>query len=381
MNLAEDKYWQYMCEDVSNGGLGEEIMVPENGSLSSILQPRDAWYSTSQFTVEMLFHERLKTYPCLTNDPEKAIFSYIPFYTALDLSTTIFQGTAALRDKLSQRLIGWLQSHEHWKATGGRSHVIVLGRIIWDYARKVEKETDWGNAFLSFPEVENVTKLSIEKSPWCTDQMAIPYPTSYHPYSERQIQAWQRVLETSQRDTFVLFAGAPRNNSLSGSLRGALMEQCQKSTGCNVLSCREVDCVRNPEVLTEKFLKSVFCLQPSGDSATRKGVFDCLVAGSIPVFFDERTAYNQYLWHLPSNGSSYSVFLDHAKVVNGTLDVIKELKKIPQQRIRSMQKAVRELMPGVVYKKFGTPNGGIKDAFDLTIDNLLEKFKSTGTIS
>ena len=43
--------------------------------------------------------------------------------------------------------------------------------------------------------------------------------------------------------------------------------------------------------------RSVFCLQPIGDLMTRKGLFDSLLQGCIPVTFDSLTAVVMYTWH------------------------------------------------------------------------------------
>lgn len=365
---------------VSNGGLGPQVILPEgNDGLSSIFQPEDAWFVTDQFSLDLIFHERLKKYACLTKDPKTATLSYIPFYSFLDFSRTMFTSEPAINERSSRELLAWLQKQEHWRSTGGHGHVLVLSRVMWDYARP--NGSDWGNRFLFFPEVANVTKISIEQipwcdSPWCKHRMGIPYPTSFHPSSNSHIQAWQKTIRTAKRETLVLFIGAPRVNTLAASLRGTLLTQCANasSSTCKHVSCNEIKCAGRPDVVIGQFLKSVFCLQPSGDSATRKAVFDCLLAGGIPVFFDRVTAPLQYLWHLPSNASSYSVFFDIESVVNGKIDVIRELTNIPPDTIARMQKTVHDLVPGIVYRKPGS-DVTFKDAIDLTIDNLLEMFR------
>lgn len=43
--------------------------------------------------------------------------------------------------------------------------------------------------------------------------------------------------------------------------------------------------------------RSVFCFQPIGDLMTRKGLFDSLLQGCIPVVFDALTASVMYTWH------------------------------------------------------------------------------------
>ena len=47
----------------------------------------------------------------------------------------------------------------------------------------------------------------------------------------------------------------------------------------------------------ELSLRSVFCFQPIGDLMTRKGLFDSILLGCIPIVFDPLTAEVMYTWH------------------------------------------------------------------------------------
>lgn len=127
----------------------------------------------------------------------------------------------------------------------------------------------------------------------------------------------------------------------------------------------EIACDEEPEEVLRALAKSVFCLQPRGDSVTRKGFFDTIVAGCIPVLFANGTAYTQYRWHLPASPSLYSVFIPEADVLANRVDVIDMLSRIPLAQIRSMQQAVRHLIPRVVYSP---PSTSLPDAFSITLD-------------
>ena len=367
--------WTDMCENLSNNGLGEQLRLPEKDVMSSVLVPQEAWFKTDQFNLEVIFHERMKLYPCLTTDPAKASMSYIPFYPALDLTKNLYSPWMNVRDRLSQRLVGWLQNHPHWQALQGRRHFFVLGRIAWDFLRE-EEAVGWGNVLLSLPELKNTTKLVIERSIWRSDMMAVPYPSSFHPSSDADIHEWESVLRSSSRDFFVSFAGSSRNRNMSGTVRGELLRQCEKSSRCTLVLCTHEKCVRNPQIITELSLRSVFCLQPPGDSATRKGIFDCLIAGCIPVFFDSQSAQLQYIWHLPDNGSSYSVTLPGKDVVNNQFDVMEHLAQVSKEVISRMQATIVGMLPQLIYGK-AVPNADrtSNDAFDVCIDGLRQRFR------
>ncbi|CAM6037194.1 unnamed protein product [Sphagnum compactum] len=373
--------WIRLCEDLSNMGLGKQFILDTNDSLSNLLLPYDAWYKSNQYSLDIVYHERLKRYPCLTDDPEKAVFSYIPFYSALDFGQNMLDTTMSARDRLSQRLVGWLQNNPHWARTGGKNHMLLIGRIAQDHGRK-EFEDQWGNCLLSLTELENVTKVVVDRFWWRDDQIAMPYPTSFHPYSDDQIVSWQQtILDNARRELPVLFVGGPRNDKyFSGSLRNRLMQQCLNSSRCTLLRCDIVDCEKNPQRLTHAFLKSVFCLQPPGDSPTRKGIFDCMVSGCIPVIFDPHSISDQYTVHLPMNVSSFSVLLDGQAAHDGELDVMEELNRIPATTIATMQRTINALIPNILYKRYDS-NQTTRDAFDITLEALFNRFTRASTNS
>ena len=82
---------------------------------------------------------------------------------------------------------------------------------------------------------------------------------------------------------------------------------------CRLVDCVAAKCMHEAEPAMRAFMGSVFCLQPRGDTQTRRSTFDAIIAGCIPVFFNKDGAYTQYTWHLPSDGEKdnegYSVYI------------------------------------------------------------------------
>ena len=101
----------------------------------------------------------------------------------------------------------------------------------------------------------------------------------------------------------------------------------------------------------------------SRESYTRRSVFDCIVAGSIPVFFWARTAYDQYEWFLPSEPTSYSVFIDNKVVKNGSVSIRNVLEKYSREEVSKMRERVINIIPQILY---ATPQEGLE-----TIKNAL----------
>merc|ERR1712187_993520 len=60
-------------------------------------------------------------------------------------------------------------------------------------------------------------------------------------------------------------------------------------------------------------MDSTFCINPAGDTPTRKGIFDALVLGCIPVITDSRSL-EIYKWHIP-NWTAVSVFIPRHRIM------------------------------------------------------------------
>ncbi|KAH7838115.1 hypothetical protein Vadar_022268 [Vaccinium darrowii] len=89
------------------------------------------------------------------------------------------------------------------------------------------------------PESKNVTILTIELSPWNSNNFAIPYPTYFHPSSDREAFGWQNKMRRLERRYLFSFAGAPRPN-IGDSIRTEIMGQFQKARRkCKLLQCRD----------------------------------------------------------------------------------------------------------------------------------------------
>ena len=151
-------------------------------------------------------------------------------------------------------------------------------------------------------------------------------------------------------------------------------------------------CEKEPEEVVRVLAASVFCLQPRGDSATRKGFFDTILAGCIPVVFSNQTAFEQYPYHLAhsSRATPFSVFISEELILGGGIDVIHALSLIPGDHIRMLQHSVRRLIPNVIYADtFGAsplgqqqePRYRRPDAFSIAIDALLDKLPAPPPIS
>ncbi|KAG6793276.1 hypothetical protein POTOM_002474 [Populus tomentosa] len=359
-----------MCPYLVNSGLGHEVENFEGVLLNK------SWYSTNQFLLAVIFHNKMKQYKCLTNDSSLASAIYVPFYAGLDVGRYLWGVKASIRDQSSFDFVKWMVSQPEWKKMWGRDHFLVVGRISWDFRRKTDNESDWGSKLRFLPESNNMSMLSIESSSWNNDY-AIPYPTCFHPSKDSEVLQWQDKMRRQKRPYLFSFAGAPRSD-LQDSVRGKIIEECQASKSlCKLLECSygvngAITC-DNPANVMRLFQNSVYCLQPAGDSYTRRSIFDAILAGCIPVFFHPGTAYAQYKWHLPQNYSKYSVFIPVKDVKDWKAGINETLLRIPEERVMSMREEVIRLIPSIIYADPRSRLETFEDAFDLAVKGILDR--------
>ncbi|KAK7859358.1 putative xyloglucan galactosyltransferase gt14 [Quercus suber] len=338
--------WFDMCQYISNMGLGPRIENSERVLL------RKGWFATNQFTLELIFHNRMKQYKCLTNDSLLASAIYVPFYPGFDVGRYLWGFNITMRDSASFSLVKWLARKPEWKRMWGRDHFLVGGRIGWDFRRQTDDDSDWGSKLMLLPESNNMTLLSIEASSWNND-FGIPYPTSFHPSK-----------------------GAPRPNS-TVSIRGELIDQCRSSSTCNFLDCvHGPNKCEDPSKVMKAFQSSVFCLQPPGDSLTRRSIFDSILAGCIPVFFHQGSAYAQYVWNLPKNHTTYSLFIPLNDLKEKKVLINETLLRVPKKEVLAMREEVKKLIPSIIYADPRYRLESHEDAFDIAVKGVLERVEA-----
>ncbi|XP_047315496.1 xyloglucan galactosyltransferase XLT2-like [Impatiens glandulifera] len=366
----ESDPWHWRCKAVSNEGFGP-ISTELKGIVPDDVLP--AWYWTNQFSAEILFHHRLLNYRCRTMEPESATAFYMPFYAGLSVGRYLWENRT-MRDHDSETMLKWVQDRPYWKRSNGSDHFLVIGRITWDFRRMDSPDADWGSSFFNMPAMRNVTRLIVERAPNEEYEIGLPYPTGFHPRSESDITIWQQFVRTRRREKLFSFVGASRADQ-KADFRTILMSQCRnESDSCRLIDCNKAECAYGKTKNLETFMESEFCLQPKGDSDTRRSVFDCMLSGSIPVFFWDRTAYRQYQWFLPSNRSSYSVYIEEDDVRNG-LSVKRVLEKYSKIEVEKMREKVIEYIPNFLYAKPRLGLNRTSDAFDIAVNGILNRIR------
>jgi len=359
--------WTNMCKFTTNAGMGPPLENVE-GVFSNT-----GWYATNQFAVDVIFSNRMKQYECLTNDSSVAAAIFVPFYAGFDIARYLWGHNVSRRDAASLDLVDWLMKRPEWGIMQGRDHFLVAGRITWDFRRLTDGESDWGNKLLFLPAAKNMSMLVVESSPWNANDFGIPYPTYFHPAKDADVFTWQDRMRKLERKWLFSFAGAPRPDNPK-SIRGQIIDQCKKSKVGKLLECDfgESKC-HSPSSIMQMFQSSLFCLQPQGDSYTRRSAFDSMLAGCIPVFFHPGSAYTQYTWHLPKNYTTYSVFIPEDDIRKRNVSIEERLSQISPEQVKIMRDNVINLIPSLIYADPRSKLETLKDAFDVAVQAVIDK--------
>uniref|UniRef100_A0A1J3H8V3 Xyloglucan galactosyltransferase KATAMARI1-like protein n=1 Tax=Noccaea caerulescens TaxID=107243 RepID=A0A1J3H8V3_NOCCA len=361
------------CKYLVNSGFGPRILEDDHNHTTQVLTiETGSWYNTNQFMLEVIFREKMNHYECLTNDSSLSSAVFVPFYAGFDVRR--FWGySVKLRDELGEDLARWLRERPEWRKLNGRDHFFVTGRVGRDFRRASDQDWDWGNKLMRLPEFENMTMLSIETNSW-SNEFAVPYPTYFHPKSVTEVKRWKRKVRMMKRRYLFSFIGAPRPE-MEESIRGDVIRKCLASEGsCKFLNCGTSNDCGNPVKVMEVFQDSVFCLQPPGDTPTRKSTFDSILAGCIPVFFHPDSVYNQYKWYFPEDHTKYSVYISEEDVKNEMVSIEKLLGMVSEERIWRMRNELEKIMPKLIYAKPGEVGPEkIEDAFQIAVSRVLER--------
>ncbi|KAJ3680065.1 hypothetical protein LUZ60_016343 [Juncus effusus] len=365
-----------ISETYANAGFGPHV----SSEFDSIIPPqfRSAWFATDQFAAELIYHRRMLNHRCRTSDPTVATAFYVPFYVGLAVDRHLWNYTATPteRDLDCSMLLHWLRDQPPFRRSNGWDHFLTISRITWNFRRRPGE--NWGSSFLVMPEMQNVTRLIIERSPWDEMDVAIPYPTSFHPESAAQLRDWQHFVLERERQILYGFAGAPRPK-IKGDFRIMLNKSCEEAgPACKAVDCSDIKCVHGNAETLELFLDSDFCLQPKGDSYTRRSIFDCIIAGAVPVFFWRETTRGQHNWFLGEEGEEeeWSVFISRKDVRRGRVSIRDVLEGISEERVRKMRDKVVELIPRLIYMAGAQGLGeGLDDAFDVALKGIFRRFQ------
>lgn len=289
---------------VLNGGAGLEVSAAEGA------------YHTNQYQLYNNIVARAMKDPRRTLDPEEATTFVIPYDLAGDAATYIGcpknKNTTCydfLKCPTAPRVGELLAESKYYRRRGGLDHLLLVGL---NYAMGHYLGKPKCKAFLAGV-CTNCTKFAIDDYSfhWADGVEhqggywhAAPFPSDFH-FNKgiRRPLPWEQIY----RPYLVSYIGSTKSYSgQAHRVKASLAHFCalhsvaklcyHSAYSPSLADPRSVDynASFHPYV---PYREAIFCFQPMGDMPTRKGLFDGILQGCIPVVFDSLSAPAMYTWH------------------------------------------------------------------------------------
>ena len=317
-------------------------------------------YRTHNYGAGAAAFEEALAHPCRTRDPAAADLFFLPAFATTNPGSTSSwcaeqSSTRAERNRLKRSCDANATFHRlaeqartaagvpYYAARGGADHLVLTpksGLGSYDYPQTFE--VNLRNARLA-----GWTKLAVEAPPdhriWAG---SLPWASLVHMPRDAPWDTAPWRWPHEPRPTLVALALGNRGVAKKSfqRLREALAKSCAAHPeACERLafqtsrSGRPVD---EPTVVTAAlYARSTFCLQPGGDSPSRKGVLDAVTLGCIPVFFQPAAAA-LWPWHWGAWGRNASVVLPWPQ--GAAEDSVALLQRIEGSAIAAMRRSLAE---------------------------------------
>lgn len=337
------------------------------------------FYKTGQFSLDMVLYQKFLLYSGRVHSMEEADMVFVPFL----FQPILTSGSSDNCKKLKQSMLGK-------KYTGpgfdrNLMNKVVLPKFVTEVSAELKRlksgsrmvimsmaRTGGNNYRQSFldkkfaKDLEHFRFLGIENWEGRYKQiMMVPYPTIFHMRSGAAPQMQKK------NSSVFLFYGSPRlrvdktarateplpfKESVT-ELRYAILDALLQRSDKTIQTL-----TRGSFILEQAYKameQAVFCIHPPGDSPTRRGFYDSVLLGCIPVVFSKK-AYTPF----GHSTSSISIQLDK-KTRPG--DIVDILRKIPPHKIEQMQANIVKKMSAFQYSLFQDETN---DAFGNVIRSL-----------
>jgi hypothetical protein len=291
----------------------ERLENQYNHGSGPLINTSSGAYHTDQYQLFSMIYYRALTDPRRTLDPTKATSFFIPYDFASD--SAYYKNCARSHGvcfdfrkcPLAVNVEKQLLKSPYFLKNHGKDHTLIVGMnyAMDHYILKPKCKS------LLAGTCANCTKFAIDDYSYMYSGdngiknrgdywHAIPFPADFHWSSEvKRPFPW----ENDYRPILASYTGSEKSfYNPSRRLRQSIAHYCalhsdkcvHKSYGLNGTRYSFKVEGHNPLAVAQH---SVFCFQPTGDLMTRKGLFDAILQGCIPVLFDALTARVMYTWH------------------------------------------------------------------------------------
>ena len=365
---------KYPCYNTDHCGMGPYIA--SNAELNI--------YNTWQFSLEVVLHHKFLASYYRTYNASDADLFYIPYYGAANC----FCYRTPKPEKITQDLndlVDFLNNSSFYRE--GKPHVMAIS--------KIEREQDSQSCpTMKFITKNNIRFLGIEARLMTSRRYytshpltVVPYP-SYAHLNDVKHGAYVLSLQNRTRSVFAfLAAGTRRSNHFRNLILDQFKDNLTKfglpqyfshykvsaNTTIEKVWLGTPECNgKHHEYTLQWMTHSVFCIQPPGDSPTRKSFFDSIASGCIPVIF--QAPFSQiYPFTKTINYKKFTVFIPASRIERGE-SVLKTLKEIKPRTIQAMQAYLQTV---IRYFQYSFPLTDFKhdDAMVKILEELQDVFK------
>jgi hypothetical protein len=311
-------------------------------------------FNTNQFALEQYFYYRLKHSSYLTNKVEEADLFYIPFFGNLAKMAGQYPVITEFWNHMEENL----KKNTSFNTVNLKKHFIVYGGC-----------QKFGNIFMKNYLAKKIPLVVLERNARKKEKsnaIVAPYPALIH-FDQAKLQdinfAAKNLLASS-----VWNSRYPFRWYLAHVI-------CDRSKDCQHVELEPNSDNYNHTYIYELLSRSIFCLNPAGDSPTRKAFWDALLVGCINVLYEKDV---KYPFEDKFDYSDMTVYIP-SEQMNQTLHI---LSKIPKERIHHMQQYINSYRRQFQYSSdwrnlegYGVPFYE-KDAFHLILDELYKQSKN-----
>ena len=392
--------WLHITEAPLNPRAHNELMdVVLNAGAGPLVDTSLSLYHTDQYSLFQLIYNRAIKDPRRTMDPSKATSFLIPYDFASDVAfMTKRSGKKTSMDfrrcPLGDQVSSLLRASEWFQRKQGRDHLLMVGM---NYAMDHYILKPKCKSFLLA--CSNCTKLAIDDYSYLYGNPldgttvrgdywhAVPFPSDFHWTTKTKPPfPW----ENQHRPLLVSYVGSDKSYyGPARKIRQSIISYCNahpsicqhQTYGANGTRDRTAVDGYNPHAASQA---SVFCFQPIGDLMTRKGLFDAILMGCIPVTFDVLTATVMYTWHWSELfWKAVSIEMPHNDVAHHHKDPVEYLYHLTQNLsavIKEKQRLLSSRAFELHYALDGKEEGGVwpklngepmRDAYEIAIDHVL----------
>lgn len=220
-----------------------------------------------------------------------------------------------------------------------RSDVSAARRLLAATTKLALEDTVSAPGYLE-PEENEREFQPLRRPPIAENLHSIPYASSLSGLGISSLEDWFQTLTSLPPRTQLISAIWNFHGYTSAvNARLGLAAQCGEHPHC---SFRPMTGNLDMELIFSQKLQSTFCLEPPGDSPSRKGLVDSIIAGCIPVLFSSLQS-KLWPWHV-DRWADVAIIFD-----NVGADVISELARVPQARLERLQANMASLAQRFIY--------------------------------